>query len=409
VTGHRSIPILLSVLLVTTLLLGACDSDDAARRAASNAPPPGVLVARVGQRQISESIEYLGRTVAVRDVSLQAQVSGYLQERYFKEGAEGEAGDLLFKIDPAIYEAQVAAARGSVAKAQAALSRATKDLKRYRQLLKKNSISRQQVDQAESDELQAQADLQAAQATLKKAETDLSFTLIKAPIKGRIGRALISVGNLVGPQSGELARLMELDPIYVNFNVSERDILDIKQQRLKQQAERVLDDLEVELRLANKSIYAHKGVLDFIDNVVDPRTGTVTVRARFDNPDRLLVPGLYVTVILGTNQRQTELLVPQPAVQEDQTGRFVMVVDPEDRIERRRISTGRQVEGGLVVESGLEPDERVVVEGIQKIRPGMEVTPKETPLPGSRPAAAPGGAPQPDSDATGADATTRGG
>jgi len=377
-------PLKLFLLLIPlTLLLGACSSDQADKDAASKAPPPGVLVARIGQRQIKDTIEYLGRTVAVKDVSLRAQVSGYLQERLFDEGAEIEVGDPLFQIDPAIYQAQVAAAKGDVAKAEAARTRAAKDLKRYRELLKKNSISRQQVDQAESDKLQAEAELVAAKAALEKTETDLSFTLIKAPIKGRIGRALISVGNLVGPQSGELARLVELDPIYVNFNVSERDILDIKQRRLKQGGQRVPGDVEVDLRLANKSIYAHKGALDFIDNVVDPKTGTVTVRARFDNPDRLLVPGLYVTVILGTQERKTELLVPQPAVQEDQAGRFVMLVNPEDEIERRRISTGRQVEGELVVTGGLEPDERVVVEGIQKVRPGMKVAPKEAVLPGS--------------------------
>lgn len=374
---------LLLLLIPLTLLLGACSSDQAEKDAASKAPPPGVLVARIGQRQIKDTIEYLGRTVAVKDVSLRAQVSGYLQERFFEEGAEIEVGKPLFQIDPAIYQAQVAAAKGDVAKAEAALTRAAKDLKRYRELLKKNSISRQQVDQAESDKLQAEAERVAAKAALEKAETDLSFTLIKAPIEGRIGRALVSVGNLVSPQSGELARLVELDPIYVNFNVSERDILDIKQRRLKKGGERVPGDIEVDLRLANKTIYARKGILDFIDNVIDPKTGTVTVRARFDNPDYLLVPGLYVTVILGTQEHKTELLVPQPAVQEDQAGRFVMVVDPDDRIERRLISTGRQVEGELVVKGGLEPDERVVVEGIQKVRPGMKVTPKETVMPGA--------------------------
>jgi len=378
---YRPTPLILISLLLFTLT--ACDSDKAEKAAAEAAPPPGVLIAKAGRRQVRETLEFIGRTVAVNDVSLNAQVSGYLQERLFEEGAGVESGDLLFKIDPAIYEAQVAAAKGSVAKANAALVRANKDLKRYRLLLKKQSISQQQVDQAESDELQAKAELMAAQATLKGAETDLSFTEIRAPIEGRIGRALVSVGNLVGPNSGELARLVELDPIYVNFAVSERDLLTMKERRLKEQGEASADkdEVQVELRLANKSIYGHKGSLDFLDNVVDPKTGTVTIRARFDNPDRLLVPGLYVSAILGTSERQTELMIPQAAVQEDQAGRFVMVVDPEDKIERRLITTGRQFGGELVVTGGLEPDERVVVEGIQKVRPGMKVAPKEAPRP----------------------------
>ncbi len=377
---YRLTPLLLVSLLLFTLT--ACDSDKAEKAAAEAAPPPGVLIAKAARRQVRETLEFIGRTVAVNDVSLNAQVSGYLQERLFEEGAGVETGDLLFRIDPAIYEAQVAVAKGSVAKASAALARAGKDLKRYRLLLKKQSISEQQVDQAESDELQAEAELMAAKATLIGAETDLSFTEIRAPIEGRIGRALVSVGNLVGPGSGELARLVELDPIYVNFSISERDLLTFKERKIKEQGKLTgKHDVQVELRLANKTIYGHKGDIDFLDNVVDPRTGTVTIRARFDNPDRLLVPGLYVSAILGTSERQTELMIPQAAVQEDQAGRFVMVVDPEDKIERRQITTGRQFGGDLVVTGGLNPDERVVVEGIQKVRPGMKVAPKEAPRP----------------------------
>jgi len=376
------LPLLL--LLSVFLYLAACDS---AKDQQAEAPPPGVLVAKAEKQQIRETLEFIGRTVAVNDVSLNAQVSGYLLERLFEEGAEVNAEDLLFRIDPAIYEAQVAAAEGSVAKAGAALDKAEKDLTRYRILLKKQSVSQQQVDEAESNKLQAEAELKAAEATLLGARTDLSFTEIRAPIHGRIGRALVSIGNLVGPQSGELARLVELDPIYVNFSVSERDLLTVRQRQAKEKAEGMDPEsrpkVEVELRLANRELYEHKGSIDFIDNVVDPRTGTVTVRARFDNPDKLLVPGLFVTAILGTRERQTELMIPQASVQEDQTGNFVLVVDPDDKIERRPITTGRPYGGSLVVTEGLQPDERVVVEGIQKVRPGMKVAPKEAPLPGS--------------------------
>ena len=374
-------------ILISLFMLSFLTACDSAKNQQVEGPPPGVLVAKAEKQQIRETLEFIGRTVAVNDVSLGAQVSGYLLERHFEEGAEVNAEDLLFRIDPAIYEAQVASAEGSVAKAKAALDKADKDLRRYRILLKKQSVSQQQVDEAESSKLQAEAELKAAEATLLGAQTDLSFTEIRAPIHGRIGRALVSIGNLVGPQSGEMARLVELDPIYVNFSVSERDLLTVKQRRARERAEGVDPEsrpqVEVELRLANRELYEHKGRIDFLDNVVDPRTGTVTVRARFDNPDKLLVPGLFVTAILGTTERQTELMIPQASVQEDQTGNFVLVVDPDDKIERRPITTGRPYGGLLVVSEGLEPDERVVVEGIQKVRPGMKVAPKEAPMPGS--------------------------
>ncbi|MCB1856765.1 MAG: efflux RND transporter periplasmic adaptor subunit [Gammaproteobacteria bacterium] len=372
------------ILSGVVILVSACDSTDTQKQAARNAPPPGVLVAEARPEQIRDTVEFIGRTVAVNDVSLNAQVSGYLQEILFEEGGEVREGELLFKIDPAIYAAQVAAAKGSVAKASAALVRADKDLARYRELLKKQSVSRQQVDQAESDQLQAAAEVQAAEASLKKAETDLSFTEIRAPIDGRIGRALVSTGNLVGPQSGELARLVELDPIYVNFSVSESDLLDVKQKRKNLTVEERGNErgkLSVALRLANRSVYPHTGEIDFLDNVVDPKTGTVTLRAKFDNPDDFLVPGLFVSTILSTEERTTELMIPQAAVQEDQAGRFVMVVAPDDTVERRKITTGRQIGANLVVTTGLNPEERVVVEGIQKVRPGMKVDAKMSPRP----------------------------
>ncbi|MCP3666823.1 MAG: efflux RND transporter periplasmic adaptor subunit [Gammaproteobacteria bacterium] len=370
---------LLSLLLI---ILAGCDSSiDDQKAAARAAPPPGVLVVKAARQEIRDTVVFIGRTVAINDVSLQAQVSGYLKARSFEEGSDVEIGDSLFEIDPSIYAAQVAAAKGSVAEANAALVRADKDLKRYRQLLKKQSVSQQKVDEAESLQLQADAKLKSARAALQKAELDLGFTQIKSPIKGRIGRAVVSVGNLVSPQSGELARLIELDPIYVNFSISEKNLINVRKRKLKAQ-QTGIPEIEVELILPDKSVYDRKGELDFIDNMVDPRTGTITVRARFENPEMLLVPGLYVSTVLATQERQSELMIPQSAVQEDQAGRFVMVVDPDDKVEVRRITTGSHVGGSLVVEDGLNPDERVVVEGVQKIRPGMKVTPKMTRLPG---------------------------
>jgi len=361
------------VAAVSTLLLGGCDSGP---QQAVEAPPPGVLVAKVARRQMSETVDYIGQTVAVNDVSLRTQVEGYLLERTFIEGQDVEAGAELFLIDPVLYEAGVAAADGAVAQMKAAVTRADKDVSRYQQLIKKQSVSQQKLDEAQSELLQTSANLKSAEAQLQKAEIDLSHTIIKAPFSGRIGRAYASVGDLVNPQTGELARLVELNPIYANFSVSEGDVIAAKRSGQLSGAESELDNIEVRLRLPDGSMYEHVGRVDFIDNVVDRKTGTIVMRARFDNPEKLLVPGLYVSTSLGREETTDKLVIPQAAVQEDQAGAFVMVVAPDNRVELRRITPGQAYAGELVIAAGLEPDEQVIVEGIQKVRPGVLVDAK---------------------------------
>jgi len=366
------------VAALPTLLLVACDSGP---QQAVEAPPPGVLVAKVAMRQMSETIDYIGQTVAVNDVSLRTQVEGYLLERTFVEGQDVEEGAELFLIDPVVYEAGVSVAEGSVAQMRATVTRAAQDVKRYRELIKKQSVSQQKLDEAQSESLQASANLKSAEAQLQKAQIDLSHTIIKAPFSGRIGRAYASVGDLVNPQSGELARLVELDPIYANFSVSEGDVIAAKRSGQLSGAESELDNIEVRLRLPDGSTYEHVGRVDFIDNVVDRKTGTIVMRARFDNPQKLLVPGLYVSTSLGREETTDKLVIPQAAVQEDQAGAFVMVVAPDNRVELRRITSGQAYAGELVVNAGLEPDEQVIVEGIQKVRPGVLVDAKLAPRP----------------------------
>jgi len=366
------------VAAMSTLLLFACGSGS---KETAAAPPPGVLVAKAAMRQISETVEYVGQTVAVNDVSLRAQISGYLLKKTFDEGQDVEQGVELFTIDPALYEAGVAAAAGAVAEAKAEVSRTDKDLKRYRTLIKSQSISQQQLDKAEVELLQASANLKTVEAQLLKAQIDLSYTVIKAPFNGRIGRAGASVGDLVTPQIGELARLVELNPIYANFSVSERDVIATKRRYQAGDSGVKMDRIEVRLRLPDGSLYEHVGRVDFIDNVVDRRTGTVVLRARFDNPQKLLVPGLYVSTMLGREETTDKLIIPQSSVQEDQSGMFVMVVARDSKVELRRIQTGQAYAGELVVNSGLEPGEQVIVEGIQKVRPGMVVDAKFAPRP----------------------------
>ena len=367
-----------AIVAMSSLLLVACGSGS---NEAVEAPPPGVLVAVVARRQISETVEYVGQTVAVNDVSLRAQVEGYMLERKFDEGQDVEQGAELFQIDPAPYQARVAAAEGAVAEAAAAVSRTDRDVKRYRQLVKTQSVSQQQLDKAESDLLQASASLKTAQAQLLQAQIDLSHSVITAPISGRIGRAAASAGDLVNPQTGELARLVELDPIYANFSVSERDVIAAKRRLQSGDAQVALDRIEVRLLLPDGTVYEHIGKVDFIDNVVDRKTGTIVLRARFDNPQKLLVPGLYVSTLLGREETTNKLIIPQSAVQEDQAGKFVLVVAPDSKVELRRIATGQAYAGELVVDAGLEVGEQVIVEGIQKVRPGIVVDARAAPRP----------------------------
>jgi membrane fusion protein (multidrug efflux system) len=367
-----------AVAALISLLLVACGSGS---EEATEAPPPGVLVTKVAMRQISETVEYVGQTIAVNDVSLRAQVSGYLLKKTFDEGQDVEKGAELFTIDPALYEAGVAATAGAVAEARAEVSRTEKDLKRYRTLIISQSISQQQLDKAEVELLQASANLKTTEAQLLKAKIDLSYTVIKAPFNGRIGRAGASLGDLVAPQSGELARLVELNPIYANFSVSERDVIAAKRRYQAGDSGVEMDKIEVRLRLPDGTLYEHVGRVDFIDNVVDRNTGTIVLRARFDNPQKLLVPGLYVSTMLGREETTDKLIIPQSSVQEDQAGKFVMVVAPDSTVELRRIETGQAYAGELVVRSGLEPGEQVIVEGIQKVRPGMLVDAKLAPRP----------------------------
>jgi len=377
--GPIRIPVALLQLVAMSawfVVLNGCGGNEGAAPEAA-APPPAVTVAEAGVRELADDYEFVGRTVSVQDVSLKARVDGYLVERKFTEGQDVEAGDELLVIDQAPYEAAVAQVNAELAQAEASLAKAKKDLARYQDLVKKGAVSKERFDKAETDRLTAAADVKAQQAKLQQAQLDLDYAVIKAPIRGRIGRVVTSVGNLVGPQSGELARIVELDPLYVTFSISERDMVNFRERQIEQGKSVGVDDFDavIELRLANGSVYGHQGRLDFVDNRVDPTTGTIAVRAVFENRDGLLLPGQFVTVIVRAGETEEAMLIPQAAVQEDQAGRFVLVVDEENKVETRRVLTGRQHGSEWVIEQGLSPGERVVVEGLQKVRPGVEVNP----------------------------------
>lgn len=369
----------IGLVAAAMLLMAGCDASPQAR---PTPPPPAVVVALVQRADINPRIEYVGQTVAIDSVDLRARVEAVLQRRAFREGDDVQAGALLFALEREPFEAAVAAAAARVAEAKAAVTRTRRDLERARTLAGQGNLSQQALDRATSDQQQADALLDESEAQLHQAQIDLGYTLITAPFDGRIGRSVYSVGQWIGPNSGVLATLVRLDPIYVVFNVNEQRYLDYRQ-RVDQAVRegRPKPEYIPRLRLSNGAEYGRTGRLEFVDNRVDPGTGTIAVRAEFPNPDKLLVPGLFVTMMLEPATAKSALLVPQAAVQEDQGGRFVFVVGAENKAEVQRIETGARVGVRWEVVSGLNEGDRVIWEGLQKVRPGVVVVPTEKPVP----------------------------
>lgn len=373
----------LAGLVVAALaLLAGCDGQS--QTPPPQPPPPGVTVAPVTRAEINPVFEVVGQTEAVDEVDLRARVQGFLVDRAFAEGDDVRQGELLFAIEKAPYEAALAVAAASVDQAQAAVARTRKDLERARILFSRGNVSEKTLDDAVAAERDARAQVAAAEARQREARLNLGYTDIYAPIDGRIGRAAYSVGNLVGPESDVLATLVKLDPIYAVFNVSERLYLSYKQGTAAEPA--AADGGEAapvpRLRLANNQDYPHAGKIAFVDNRVDPMTGTIAVRAIFPNPEKLLVPGIFVTVRLSDREPEPALLIPQAAVQEDQAGRFVLVAKPDNTAEVRRIATGERTGVSWQVTNGLAEGELVIYEGIQKVRPGSPISPVVKPVAG---------------------------
>jgi len=364
------------------LLSGCGDSSEQAPAAAQ--PLPAVSVVEVARQPVTPSVSFTGRVVAVDKVDLRARVTGFLEQRRFTEGGDVQKGDLLFVIEQPPFEAEVAQVQAQVARAQASLAEAQATLGRIQEAVKSGAVSQQELDQATAAEQVAQADLLAARAQLETAQLNLGYTEIRAPIGGRIGRSIYSIGNLVGPDGGVLATIVSQDPIYVTFPVSTRILLDA--QRRAQKA----DALVVRVQLPDGTMYQHPGAIDFADIQVDEGTDTIDIRAQLANPERLLVDGQFVTVFVETEQPQQAIVITQSALQIDQAGPYVLMVSPEDKVEQRRVQTGEALDGRVVIASGLSEGERVIVEGLQKVRPGQEV--QATLMPASAPAGTAAGA-----------------
>ncbi|TVQ38892.1 MAG: efflux RND transporter periplasmic adaptor subunit [Geminicoccaceae bacterium] len=353
------------LLFVTGLLL--------ATPTAADAPPPAVGVAAVTLENITPSARYTGRAEAVDRVELRARVQGFLEQRLFEEGREVKAGDLLFVIEKGPYEAILAQREAQVKVAEGDVETAAAQLARGEQLLRGNNIPAAEVDERRARLLVDQAQVLAAQAAVRAAELDLAYTEIRAPIAGRIGRSAFSVGALVGPDSGPLATIVSQDPVFVTFPVSQATLTRMRQEAIAQGAP---DEVVVRATLPTGDVYAHPGTVAFAEVEVQPGTDTLSIRANFPNPDRLLTPGQFLGVVVELGEPTPALTIPTAAVLIDQAGPYVLVVGDGDVVEQRRVTFGRGAEDGTrsVIAGGLLEGERVIVEGIQKVRPGQRVT-----------------------------------
>ena len=335
-------------------------------------PPPLVTVMAVAEQDVNPQAEYVGHVEAVQVVDLRARVEGFLEQVRFKEGSDVHSGDLLYVIEQAPYQSRVDAAMAIVAQAEASRGKASQRLSRLR-TARAESVPAIDMDNAVAEELSARAQLAEAKANLTTAQINLGYTQVKAPIRGRIGRTAYTKGNLVNPASGALASIVQLDPIRVVYSISENDIVDIQMALRDAQNGKKSPFLTSRLKLANGEIIKVSGCMDFVDNAVDPSTGTIAVRALFDNPDGMLLPGQYATVVVTRSKPKLMPVVPQSAVMEDHDGRYVFVVDDQNQVIMRRVKAGPVVGVNWAMASGIAAGEKVIVDGIQKVQPGQIV------------------------------------
>jgi len=337
-------------------------------------PPPSVQIAEVLQKDVPIYVENIGQTRGSTEIEIRARVEGILESVDFREGSVVKAGDLLYTIDPKPFEAALAQSKGKLAEAQAQLARANQDVARYKPLIAQNAISRQEYETAVALAKAAQATADAAQAAVTSAELDLGYTKIVSPIDGLAGKTEVNPGNLVGRgQNTLLTTISNIDPIRVRFSLSERDYLRFARAKIDGNGGGGLPPLE--LVLADGSLHPFKGNVVFADRLVDPTTGTLLVEAEFPNPDQLIRPGQYARVRFATEVRKGAILVPQRAVSELQATYSVAVVGPDNVANMRTVKPGARIGSWWVIDDGLKPGDRVVVEGLQKVRPGMTVNP----------------------------------
>ncbi len=362
------------IVFLISMVMGIAVGFFAAKMMPSGGPPmagPGGMGAPAVDVQLAEMIaldtpvEHIGKVEPIQEVDVSSEVAGYVTAVHFEEGAQVNEGDLLFTIDQRQYQATVQVRQAELAQAQAELARADKYLKRL-QAASEKGVSQSDLDTAESDQLQAAAALKQAEANLNLAEIDLAYTEIRAPISGRIGRALVTKGNYVSSTSDSLARIVQLNPVRVVFSLPDRIYYDLLTANKT--------DLVGQLKLPDGSTFGATGYVDFSDNEINETTGTLAIRYAFPNDEGTLVPGTFVTVLLGEQTPTMGLAVPQRAVLTDADGAYLLVADETGLIREQRIQTGITVGSMIEVTAGLKTGEQVVVEGLQKVQPGTTAT-----------------------------------
>lgn len=368
------LPITFALSIVMLLSLAGCKPQSAPQQAgpAGGMPPPEVEVITVARRSVPRTLEAPGRMQAVRTAEVRARVEGILEQRVYVEGSEVKAGQVLFRIDPRTLAANVAASQATLARAQAQKLIAGQNLDRMQALVASNAISKQEFDQAMATKAQANADVAAAQAALSRAEIDLSYATVTAPISGRIGRAHVTEGALVGKgEATALASIEQYDPIWVNFSQSSADFLNLRE-AMRSGALKA-SKAPVKLVLENGRVYSQPGKLLFDDLAVDPATGSIGLRAEFPNRERSLLPGQFVTVQLPVAQADNVIAVPQRALQVSPQGQSVLVVGADGKVLAQPVKTGGLSGTDWIIAEGLNGGEKVIVNGVQKARPGSPV------------------------------------
>ena len=369
--------------IVFALLLAGCESN-----VYVEPPPPKVTTARPLMQDVTDYLEFTGTLDASEQAEVVARVSGVLQSMHFEPGTPVTEGDLLFVIEPEEYQADLQAAQAELAAGESNYDRANIEYGRAQKLFKQKAGAESDVVKWRVEREIASAEMLRAQAKIARAELNVGYTQVTSPFTGRVGRNLVDIGNLVG--EGEATVLTEVtlyDPIFVYFNLNERDLLRVMK-AIRENAEAKglnpedMDDDEIEiplfLGLANEQGYPHEGRYDYADSAVDPETGTLQLRGTFENSQRppRLLPGLFVRIRMPEGERPDMPLVSERAIGNDQRGIYLMVVNAENLVERRSVKTGQRIDGLIVIEDGLQKDDRVVVKGVQRARPGRKVDPE---------------------------------
>ncbi len=363
--------------MLTAMTIGACKpaNDYVAP------PPPTVTVSQPVQRDVTDYLDFTGTTEAVQRVEIRARVQGFLQSVHFAAATDVKKDDLLYVIDPRPFQAQVNKAQADLSRKLAERELARADYQRIATLYKQKATPKADFVKAKAARDTAQADVAAARAVLEEAKLNLSYTQVRAPISGRVGRNLVSVGNLVGAgDKTHLTTLVQYDPIWAYFSLNERDLLHLRQRHQEKQAAAKANREErgmIHLGLANEVGYPHAGRVDFVDQGVDPNTGTFLLRGSFANPaPHVILPGMFVRIRAPIDQREAALLVAERALGAGQSGRYVLVVNEENVVEYRPVEVGASMDRMRVIEKGLQPEDWVVVKGLLRARPGATVNPE---------------------------------